>query len=409
MDLDEFDGGYLTDEQPDLDCGHGQGIDKEEEIPAESYQLQGYVNFSVKAQSSAAPSMSADACPCSLQQLMQDIQHQLFHMVDMAPQADVSSDFPAAWPTSFPDFAAPAGTGPSLYVSFGKHLTAGQCESLRKVVKEYGDVFSSGDLQHTTDLIEHTINTGDARPIVSKPYSLTHSQQQKARKEISDMLDLGVSPSCGKWASPIVMVPKPDGSTRFCIDYRKLNAVTKKDKFPLPMIDNSLEWMSLQTHYISKIDCKSAFWGIPVRAEDQCKTAFIAREGLYEWKVMPFGLTNAPATLQRLMNELLKDLIGNTCCIYLDDCLICSETFEDHLKHVAQVLQRYRAAGLKANPKKTELGKDEVLFLGHILTPEGIRPNPEKTAAVWDFKQAQNLHDVRSFLGLANYYRRSVP
>ena len=412
FDDEYFDGGYPANDMPNYDDGHDPGMNtEEEEPPATECKHEGYLEYPIKALSCSevGPNDSLYSNG-GMQQLLQEIHHELYHIADVVPPIEIPSDLPAAWPTSYPDFAAPAGTDPSTHMTFGTHLNPGQCEALRKVVWRFADVFSSGDMQHTTDLIEHTINTGDAQPVVSKPYALTHYQQDVAKKEISDMLKLGViTPSCSEWASPIVMVPKPDGSTRFCIDYRKVNAITKKDKFPLPMIDNSLEWMSVHTQYISKIDCKSAFWGIPVRAEDQCKTAFITREGLYEWKVMPFGLTNAPATLQRLMNELLKDLIGNTCCIYLDDCLICSETFEEHLEHVAQVLQRYRAAGLKANPKKTELGKDEVLFLGHILTPQGIRPNPAKTEAIWSFKQPENIHDVRSFLGLANYYRRFVP
>ena len=160
---------------------------------------------------------------------------------------------------------------------------------------------------------------------------------------------------------------------------------------------------------MSKVDCKSAFWLIPMTPEDQCKTAFTTREGLYEFTVMPFGLTNAPATLQRLMNELLKDLIGVSCCIYLDDCLVCSETFEDHVRDLRQVFLQYRAAGLKANPKKTELGMAEVLFLGHVVSQLGIRPNPEKIAAVREFLPPTNLTEVRSFMGLINYYRRFIP
>ena len=167
--------------------------------------------------------------------------------------------------------------------------------------------------------------------------------------------------------------------------------------------------ISKRTRFMSKVDCKSAFWLVPMASEDQCKTAFITRQGLYEFTVMPFGLTNAPATLQRLMNELLKDLIGVSCCIYLDDCLVCSETFEDHVRDLRQVLLRYRAAGLKANPKKSELGLTEVLFLGHVVDQHGIRPNPEKISAVQKFLPPTNITEVRSFLGLVNYYRRFIP
>lgn len=295
-------------------------------------------------------------------------------------------------------------------VKTGEHLSAAQRETLNALVAEFGDVFTPGHIQSTTELIKHTINTGDAAPIKQKPYSLTYKEQKIVQDEITDMLSKGVIvPSCSDWASPVVLVPKPDGSTRFCIDFRKLNSVTKKDSFPLPRVDESLEWMSGRTQYMSKVDCKSAFWLIPMALEDQGKTAFITRQGLYEFTVMPFGLTNAPATLQRLMNELLKDLIGISCCIYLDDCLVCSENFEDHVRDLRQVLLRYRAAGLKANPKKSELGMTKVVFLGHVVDRHGIRPNPEKIAAVQGFSPPTNITDVRSFLGLVNYYRRFIP
>ena len=218
-------------------------------------------------------------------------------------------------------------------VKKGEHLTANQHASLDALVAEFCDVFTPGHTQTTTEFITHTINTGDAKPIKQKPYSLTYKEQKIVQDEVADMLKKGVIvPSCSEWASPVVLVPKPDGSIRFCVDYRKLNAVTRKDSFPLPRVDESLEWMSGRTKFMSKVDCKSAFWLVPMAIEDRCKTAFVTRQGLYEFLVMPFGLTNAPATLQRLMNELLTDLIGQSCCIYLDDCLVCSESFEDHIR-----------------------------------------------------------------------------
>ena len=203
----------------------------------------------------------------------------------------------------------------------------------------------------------HTIDTREATPIKQRPYQMSFREQHVIQTEVQDMLKKNViSPSYGEWASPPVLVAKPDGSTCFCVDYRHLNEVTCKDRFALPRVDESLELMSTRTKFMSKVDCKSAFWMVPMAPEDRSKTAFINPQGLYEFNVMPFGLTNAPATLQRLMDSLLDGLIGNTCCIYLDDCLICSETFDDHLLHLRQVLQRYCDAGLKANPRQAILG-----------------------------------------------------
>jgi transposase InsO family protein len=177
----------------------------------------------------------------------------------------------------------------------------------------------------------------------------------------------------------------------------------------MPRIDETLDSLGQGVKYLSKIDCKSAFWLIPVAPEDRAKTAFTTKEGLFEFVSMPFGLRNAPATLQRFVNTLLQDLIGKCCVIYLDDCLIYSRTFEDHLAHLKLVLERFRAVGFKANPAKCELCASEVLYLGYIITPEGIRPNPCKVGAVLNAAPPTNVTEVRSFLGLANYYRRFLP
>ena len=174
----------------------------------------------------------------------------------------------------------------------------------------------------------------------------------------------------------------------------------------MPRIDETLDSLGQGVEYLSKIDCKSAFWLIPVAPEDRAKTAFTTKEGLFEFVSMPFGLRNAPATLQRFVNTLLQDLIGKCCVIYLDDCLVYSRTFEDHLTHLKLVLERFRAVGFRANPAKCELCCSEVLYLGYTITPQGIKPNPSKVEAVLNAAPPTNVTEVRSFLGLANYYRR---
>jgi hypothetical protein len=297
-----------------------------------------------------------------------------------------------------------------IEIPTGSELSAEEREMVDGLIQEFQDVFSPGVAQERTSLMHHRIDTGDSMPIKTRPYRLSRSEDHVIKGEVQKMLDAGVIiPSNSPWSSSPVLVPKPDGSVRFCIDYRPLNAVTKRDNYPMPRIDDTLDSLGQSVQYISKIDCKSAFWLIPVAPEDRPKTAFITKEGLYEFVSMPFGLRNAPATLQRFVNTLLADLLGKFCVIYLDDCLIYSNTFEEHTKHFQQVLERFRAVGFKVNAAKCELLAREVLFLGHIITKAGIKPNPAKVQAVRDALPPSNISEVRSFLGLANYYRRFLP
>jgi hypothetical protein len=308
------------------------------------------------------------------------------------------------------DYEDPTVDQPPLEVPLGDQLSAEENNYLRAVLREYRDVFTPGVSQQRTTLMYHRIDTGNAAPIQARPYRLAKSEDKIISEEVQNMLKAGVIvPSNSPWSSAPVLVGKPDGSIRFCIDYRALNAVTTRDNYPMPRVDEALDSMSQGVKYLSKIDCKSAFWLIPMAPEDRAKTAFITRDGLYEFISMPFGLRNAPATLQRFVNTLLSDLIGKCCFIYLDDCLIFSKTFDDHIRHICDILDRFRAVGFRANPSKCELFVQELLFLGHILTSSGIRPNPAKTQVIQEALPPTNVTEVKSFLGLAGYYRRFIP
>lgn len=222
------------------------------------------------------------------------------------------------------------------------------------------------------------------------------------------MLNRGIiQPSTSPWASPIILVKKKDGTDRFVVDFRRLNAVTRKDSFPLPCIDDALDALN-GTKYFSSMDLMSGYWQVEMEPESRERTAFITFGGLYEFLVLPFGLTGAPGTFARLMESVLGSLTYKISLIYLDDILVYSKTFEDHLFHLRQVFDRLRLANLKLKPSKCKFACPQVTYLGHVVSPEGIAPDANKISAVKEFPRPHNIKVVRSFLGLANYYRRFI-
>ncbi|GFS49286.1 retrovirus-related Pol polyprotein from transposon 17.6 [Trichonephila clavipes] len=210
-----------------------------------------------------------------------------------------------------------------------------------------------------------------------------------------------IEPSSSHWASPIVLVRKK-GSTRFCVDYRRLNNVTKKDSYPLPSIDDTLDTLASNT-WFSTLDLKSGYWQVELHPDNKEKTAFT-----WQFKVMPFGLCNAPATFDRLMETVLGGLSYEACQVYLDDIIIVGRSFEEHLKNIRRVLQKLKEANLKLSPTKCHLFRREVTYLGPIISAEGVRTDPDKISAVKNWNCPTDAHQLRSFLGLCTYYRKFV-
>ena len=208
-----------------------------------------------------------------------------------------------------------------------------------------------------------------------------------------------IQPSVSPWSSPVVLVKKRDGKYHFCFDYRKLNAVTQKDSYPLHRIDDTLDWLQ-GTCYFSTLDLQSGYWKCELDPSVREKTAFTTYG--------PFGLCNAPGTFQQLMESILRGLIWKTCLIYLDDVIVFSTSFDQHLNDLAEVFDRFRDANIKLKPSKCSFEKDQVSYLGHIISKDGIQPDPEKIEVVKNFPVPKTVRQVRSFLGLANYYRRFV-
>jgi dUTPase len=288
-------------------------------------------------------------------------------------------------------------------------LDEGQQKHLEKFLTEFQDVFSrdSSDLGRT-GITKHKIDVGDIQPIRQPTRTLPLAKKEEAAKIVTEMEEQGViEPSCSPWVSPVVLVKKKDGSTRFCVDYRKLNAVTKKDSYPLPRIDTSLHSFQGST-FFSTLDLKSGYWQVEVEQSDKEKTAFSTGEGLWQFRVMPFGLTNAPATFERLMEQVLTGLPWTVCLVYLDDIIVHANSFQEELRHLTEVLNRLRSANLKLNPKKCHLFQRKVIYLGYIVGQDGIETNPSKTRVIQDWPIPTNISELRSFVGLCSYYRRFV-
>uniref|UniRef100_H3A4B4 Gypsy retrotransposon integrase-like protein 1 n=1 Tax=Latimeria chalumnae TaxID=7897 RepID=H3A4B4_LATCH len=259
-----------------------------------------------------------------------------------------------------------------------------------------------------TNVVTHTIDTGLAEPINLPPYRISPAKRAIIEQQIDDLLQKNIiEPASGPWAFPIVIVQKQNKEPRFCIDYRKLNNVTVKDLYPLPRIDDSLDFLS-QAQYISILDLSRGYWQVSVNKESCPKTAFISHRGLFQFKVMPFGLCNAPATFQRLMNSDLAGLIYRSCAVYLDDIVVASPTFDQHLKDLEEVLQRLELAGLSLKLSKCQFCRKEMVFLGHVVSPQGMQPDPEKLHAILDFPRPKSLKQVRQFLGLSGYYHKFI-
>ena len=288
-------------------------------------------------------------------------------------------------------------------------LNDGQSGQLEELLRSYEDIFSSGTHDFgRTNKITHKINTGDTIPIRQPPRRLPGNRREEVGSMIQTMIGQDViQPSCSPWAAPIVLVKKKDGSTRFCVDYRRLNDVTKKDAYPSPRIDDTLDALA-GAKMFSTLDLASGYWQVKLDPDDREKTAFVTLQGLYEFNVMPFGLCNAPSTIQWLMEFVLTGLQWSICLIYLDDVIIFSKNFDDHLRRMEEVFGRLREAGLKLKPQKCRFFQKEVTYLGHVVSENGVSTDPSKVSKILDWPIPRNLSELRSFLGLASYYRRFI-
>jgi hypothetical protein len=278
------------------------------------------------------------------------------------------------------------------------------------VVNEYPDVFPEElpgmppdrDIEFVIDLIPGT------SPIAKRPYRMAASELTELKKQLEELQRIGfIRPSSSPWGAPVLFVKKKDGSMRLCVDYRALNEVTIKNKYPLPRIDDLFDQLK-GAKYFSKIDLRSRYFQLKIRESDIPKTAFVTRYGQFEFTVMSFGLTNAPAYFMNLMNKIFMDELDKFVVVFIDDILIYPKSIQEHEQHLRVVLEKLRTHRLYAKFSKCEFWLERVAFVGHILTAEGVAVDPEKVEAVSNWQRPTNVSEIRSFLGLAGYYRRFI-
>lgn len=290
-------------------------------------------------------------------------------------------------------------------------------ERMRKVIddhpylEEFADVFSkkeSNDLPPHRDY-DHKIEVVPGHQLTTSPlYSLTMEQLEAMKKYLIDCLQRGlIEPSAAPFASPVLFVRKADGSWRFCVDYRKLNAGTVKNRYPLPLIDETLRQLGKAKIY-TKLDIRQAFHRIRMDPASEELTTFRTRYGQFKYRVMPFGLCNGPATFQSFINAQVFDYLDDFLTVYVDDLIIYSDNEEEHTEHVKLVLAKLRKAGLQVDLKKCEFHTTQTKFLGFIVGIDGIRVDPEKVEAVTSWERPETVKGVQAFLGFCNFYRRFI-
>lgn len=295
-----------------------------------------------------------------------------------------------------------------------EHLNREEKKNLFRVLSKYKHVFHQEHEDLTfSNAVKHSINTTDEIPIHTKSYRYPYCHKEEVQKQIQEMLRQGIiRHSHSPWSAPIWVVPKKKDASgkqkwRLVIDYRKLNQKTIDDRYPIPDITSILDKLG-KCQYYSTLDLASGFHQIEIDTKDISKTAFSVEHGHYEFVRMPFGLKNAPSTFQRVMDNVLREHLGKHCLIYMDDIIIFSTSLQEHLTNLSQILKTLAKFNLKVQLDKSEFLCKEVAFLGHIVTPEGVKPNPDKLVAINDWPIPTNETELRGFLGTLGYYRRFI-
>ena len=290
-------------------------------------------------------------------------------------------------------------------------LTEDQKHDILTLVGKNRDVFAKSISElGRTNLHYHRIETGDALPIKQRFYRHSPVARDEVDRQIKEMLENDIiEESTSPWHSPVVVVRKKNGQFRLAIDYRKINTLTPQMTFPLPRLDDVLDTIGeAKSQIFTSLDLASSFWQIPLDPATADRSSFITPKGIYQFKRVPYGLRNSATALSLVMSEVLRDLNWKICLLYVDDILILSKDFQTHLDHLSQVLERLRKANLTLKPEKCQFAKKSLTYLGHVITKDGVKVDPEKTKAVDTFPRPKNVKDVRSYLGMCNYYRRFV-
>ena len=281
------------------------------------------------------------------------------------------------------------------------HLPLVQRKELAEVITQYREVFP--DVPSKTNLIEHDVDVGDSAPIKQHPYRISPMKKELLDKEVQYMLKNDIiEESQSNWSSPCILVPKHDGGFRFCTDFRKVNDKTKSDSFPIPRIADCIDQIG-NAKFVSTFDMLKGYWQVPLTQRAREISAFVTPSGLYQYKVMPFGMKNAPATFQRIVNKLVRDIDG--CEGYIDDVVIFSDNWSDHIHQIKRFFQIMREAKLTINLMKSEFGKATVKYLGHIVGQGQVRPLDAKIQTIVKYPIPTSRKELARFLGMAGYYR----
>ncbi|KAL4339801.1 hypothetical protein GQ457_08G022490 [Hibiscus cannabinus] len=300
------------------------------------------------------------------------------------------------------------GTSPTtLKIISGEKITTP--EYLQPLLEKYKSVFDEPNSLPPPRNHDHAITLlPGAQPVNLRPYRFPFSQKTEVEKQISDMLAASViQNSKSPFASHCLLIKKKDGTWRLCVDYRQLNSLTVKNKYPIPVVDDLLDELSGAKYY-SKLDQRSGYWQIRIRPEDIPKTTFRTHHGHFEFKVMPFGLTNAPDTFQSLMNEIFAPYLRKFVLVFFDDILIYSLNMTDHYSHLQQVLQVLVDNQLFARRSKCFFGQERVEYSGHIISQDGVATDPSKVEAMRNWQLPKTLKSLQGFLGLTGYYRKFI-
>ena len=292
----------------------------------------------------------------------------------------------------------------------GKGLASARVHGIRRLLRSHLDRFA-WTLQETTatTATTHEVDTGSHPPIRQRGRRFSPKEHEVAEREVADLLWSGlIRKSNSPWAAPVVLVPKPDGRLRFCIDYRRLNAVTRRDEYPIPRVDEALDQLS-SARWFSSLDLKAGYWQVPLSKDAAAKSAFRVRSGLYEWTRMPMGMCNSGNTFQRLVDSILGDLLWNGVLVYIDDIIVYATTFNEHSRLLTEVLRRLKAANMKISPTKSVFGTQCVEYLGHEVSRGRVAPLQRHLTAITKLVPPTSVAEIRHFLGLVGFYRRFVP
>ena len=284
-----------------------------------------------------------------------------------------------------------------------------QRSQVTNILWRHGNLFDLRQPSKIDIVLKNAIDTGTHRPVHTPPYRKSNKDQEILREETQKLLNNDIiEHSTSPWSSPVVLVKKKDGTTRFCVDYRRLNQITTKDAFPLPRIDDIYDQLTKAT-YFSKFDFKAGYFQVPLDKADRPKTAFSTRDGHFQFKVLPQGLTNGPPTFQRIVNQILGPNRWKHMLAYIDDIIIYSRTFPAHVQHIEEVCSLLNDANFKLHIAKCEIARTETLFLGHIIKQGTIQPDPDNIRGLTEVREPTSAEEAFRFVKAVEYYRKFIP